>query len=131
MIRAKFFLQHRWKSISQADARHCAFILLELKKRKDENTNVTTKSTSKDIAYDMLHNIGKLLYAKREEGTRNLQYDPDVVISSTGMNPMLVGSFLSQNAGSFYSDIDDLGELSSLLSDVDLLSQNERNEDYK
>ena len=96
------------------------------KKRKDENTNVTTKSTSKDIAYDMLHNIGKLLYAKREEGTRNLQYDPDVVISSTGMNPMLVGSFLSQNAGSFYSDIDDLGELSSLLSDVDLLSQNER-----
>eukprot|EP00943_MAST-04B_sp_MAST-4B-sp1_P006423 g6423.t1 len=81
---------------------------------------------SKDMAYDMLHNIGKLLYAKREEETRQLKYDPDTVLSSIGMDPMLIGSFLSQNAPSFYSDIDELGELSSLLSDIECLSIHER-----
>ena len=42
------------------------------------------------------------------------------------MDPMLIGSFLSQNAPSFYSDIDELGELSSLLSDIECLSIHER-----
>ena len=48
---------------------------------------------SKDRKYDMLHSIGKLLYAKRDVGTSKLQYDPDKLTSSIGMDATLLASF--------------------------------------
>ena len=81
---------------------------------------------SKDRKYDMLHSIGKLLYAKRDVGTSKLQYDPDKLTSSIGMDATLLGSFLAQNGPGFYSDICDFGEFADVLSDIDIISKHER-----
>ena len=81
---------------------------------------------SKDRKYDMLHSIGKLLYAKRDVGTSKLQYDPDKLTSSIGMDATLLASFLAQNGPGFYSDICDFGEFADVLSDIDIISKHER-----
>lgn len=99
------------------------------------NTDVDrSNTTGKDDFIDLLHNIGKLLYAKRipcsagalpnEQAKLSrlpLKDNPDHVVRRIGMDPSMLGAFVSQNAPSFYTDISELSEMMSALSDADVL----------
>jgi hypothetical protein len=87
----------------------------------------------KDHNFEFLHGIGKLLYAKREPAISSaigpLQYDPDRVAESTGLDTAVLAGFLSQNAPTHYSDISELCEMMCLLSDSDFIGKSENDYD--
>lgn len=106
-----------------------------LKKSKKKTQTDLASIGGKDPSLQMFHALGKVLYAKREDGPledaklpphlqklarKPLKANPDEIIEKTTLSADAFTCFLHQNYLPFYSDINDVVRCSENFSHADL-----------
>jgi len=107
----------------------------KMKKTKKKTETDLASIGGKDPSLQMFHALGKVLYAKREDGAledsqlpphlqkharKPLKANPDEIIEKTTLSPDAFTCFLHQNYLPFYSSINDVVRCSEYYSQADL-----------
>lgn len=119
---------------SGGDMRHAVLAMQFQFSSMNTQQNSVKESTKRDTKLSMFHALGKLLHAKRkpvcqhtleetkmwDDGRGPLEFDPEDILSRSGMGVGSAVSFLSYHAPDYFTDITQMSRAFDRFSEADM-----------